>query len=108
RRAAGGGAAPTRDETPRVTLLSGGRGEWPVCTVLRLDLEAERLLLEVPASIQALKAADLGLARAWRHWTREAFLAYVASGRYAAVDFLPATDAERHPAYVLARRETSS
>ncbi|HEX7126479.1 MAG TPA: GNAT family N-acetyltransferase, partial [Thermodesulfobacteriota bacterium] len=62
RRAADGEVASGRDAIPRITALSGGRGEWPSCTILRLDLDAERLLLEVPASIQALKAADLGLA----------------------------------------------
>ncbi len=92
-----------RDGTPGVTVLSGGRGEWPVCSILRLDLAADRLLLEVPASIQAIKRDDLVLAQAWRRWTRDAFLTYVGSGRYAAVDFLPAPDDRSHPAYVLAR-----
>lgn len=103
RRAANDEVGSGRDETPRITALSGGRGEWPVCTILRLDLDAERLRLEVPASIQALKAADLPLAQAWRRWTRDAFLAYIGSGRYVAVDFLPAPDERSHPAYVLAR-----
>ncbi len=92
-----------RRDLPRVTVTSGGAGQWPTCTLLRLDLDEERLLLGIPRSLQALKAADLSLARAWRRWTREAFLTYVASGRYEAVDFLPAPDDRTEPAYVLER-----
>ncbi len=96
-------APRARQELPRVTVITRRRGGWPICTILRLDLDADRLLIEIPASLQALKAADLSLARAWRRWTREAFLAYVGSGRYAAVDFLPAPAGRSEPAYVLER-----
>ncbi|WP_457629408.1 GNAT family N-acetyltransferase [Oceanithermus sp.] len=46
---------------------------------------AERVYLEVPPDIEALKAADLGLAEAWRLFTREAFTWAFAHG-YRAVD----------------------
>lgn len=94
-------AGPSR-ALPRITVTTR-QGDWPACTILRLDLEAERLRLEIPRSLQALKAADRALALAWRSWTREAFLAYVGSGRYAAVDFLAAPDDRSEPAYVLER-----
>lgn len=103
RRAANEAVSPAADSLPRIAVLAGGRGAWPICSILRLDLEAPRLLLEIPASLQALKADDLALACAWRHWTRDAFVAYVGSGRYAAVDFRPAPGDRSHPAYVFAR-----
>lgn len=50
-------------------------------------LTGQRLLLAVPADFQAIKAADPGLARAWRAHTRAVFEAAFASG-YAATDLL--------------------
>jgi predicted GNAT superfamily acetyltransferase len=50
-------------------------------------LAGQRLLLAVPADFQAIKAADPGLARAWRTHTRAVFEAAFASG-YAATDLL--------------------
>lgn len=50
---------------------------------VRLDLEAPRLALEIPAAIQQLKRVDLSLAQAWRERTREAFLHYLGRGYHA-------------------------
>lgn len=64
---------------------------------------AERLLLEIPASISAVKAASLDLAREWRARTREHFQRAFAAG-YAAVGFVFAVqDGHTRAAYVLSR-----
>jgi predicted GNAT superfamily acetyltransferase len=52
--------------------------------------DANRLLVEVPPSIQAIKRADPALALAWRLHTRAIFETCFAAG-YAAVDFLAET-----------------
>ena len=50
-------------------------------------LAGPRLLIEIPADFQALKARDAGLSRAWRQHTRELFEAAFAAG-YVADDLL--------------------
>ena len=52
-----------------------------------LPIEGDRLLLQIPPHFQAVKAADLGLARVWRLHTRALFEAAFAAG-YTAVDLL--------------------
>ncbi len=52
----------------------------PACAPSDLDLDAPRLLLAIPADIQALKARAPELARAWRAETRAAFLEYFERG----------------------------
>ena len=52
-----------------------------------LPLEGDRLLIQIPAHFQAVKSADVGLARAWREHTRALFEAAFASG-YTVVDLL--------------------
>jgi len=49
----------------------------------RLDLDAERLLCEIPASIQGLKARDRAAAVAWREATRVVFSRYFDRGYFA-------------------------
>jgi predicted GNAT superfamily acetyltransferase len=73
----------------------------------RVELEneshAETLLLEIPASIGAVKAGSLDLAREWRNRTRDVLLRAFASG-YAAVGFANASrDGRLRAAYVLSR-----
>jgi predicted GNAT superfamily acetyltransferase len=51
------------------------------------SIEGDRLLVQIPAHFQALKAADMGLARAWRLHTRDLFEAAFAAG-YTVVDLL--------------------
>jgi len=50
--------------------------------VLHLDLDAPRLRCEIPPSIQDIRAADLGLAIAWREVTRELFTSYFEAGYF--------------------------
>lgn len=67
------------------------------------ELRGERLLVEIPANVGAVKTASLGLAREWRVRTREMFQRAFAAG-YAAIGFVFANQEEhRRAAYVLAR-----
>jgi predicted GNAT superfamily acetyltransferase len=50
-------------------------------------LGAEAVLIEIPADFQAIKSADMGLAREWRLQTREIFLGCFGAG-YVATDFI--------------------
>jgi predicted GNAT superfamily acetyltransferase len=52
-----------------------------------LPLEGARLLLQIPAHFQALKAADVELALAWRLHTRDLFEAAFGAG-YVVTDLL--------------------
>ena len=45
-----------------------------------LPLEGDRVLIEIPAHFQAVKSADIDLARAWRLHTRELFETAFAAG----------------------------
>ena len=67
------------------------------------DLRGDRLIVEIPASIGAVKAASLELAREWRARTRATFQRAFAAG-YIAVGFV-FTNREGHKraAYVLTR-----
>lgn len=67
-------------------------------------LEGTRLLVEVPARFQALKAASLDLARAWRLSVREACEAAFAAG-YTAVDVLRAEVGGRPRVYYVLEQE---
>ncbi len=57
-----------------------------------LEPEANEVYLRVPSDIEALKATDMGLAEAWRLFTREAFGRSLAKG-YRAVDLARDGDA---------------
>jgi predicted GNAT superfamily acetyltransferase len=46
--------------------------------------DSDTILVEIPGSVAALKAADLGLARAWRFHTREVIQAAFEAGYYVA------------------------
>ena len=62
-------------------------GDLPRPPERTLSLEGERVLIQIPAHFQAVKAADMGLARAWRLHTRALFEAAFGAG-YTAVDLL--------------------
>jgi predicted GNAT superfamily acetyltransferase len=68
-----------------------------------LDFSGDRVLVEVPADFQALKATSLELAQTWRQVTRTLFTQYFARG-YAVVDYLSqAAEPHRRNKYLLAR-----
>jgi predicted GNAT superfamily acetyltransferase len=54
----------------------------------RLGLRASRLLVEIPANTDAMRAKNLKLALRWRMETREIFQAYFRAG-YSVASFLP-------------------
>jgi predicted GNAT superfamily acetyltransferase len=66
------------------------------------DLDAPEVRIEIPTDFAALRDRDLGLARAWRVATREAFLHYFARG-YRAMDFVLTRDERLRGDYVLVR-----
>ncbi|HIP88250.1 MAG TPA: hypothetical protein EYH27_07465 [Anaerolineales bacterium] len=69
-------------------ILNPARPGDPVRPAERtLPLEEDRVLVEIPAHFQAIRAADLSLARAWRLHTRSLFEAAFARG-YTVVDHL--------------------
>ena len=104
---------------PRVKRLAAGRpspgaggravrmnevrvaGGLPQSSDPRLELEAERLLLQIPADWDAVCRADAGLAREWQAIVRRAFETSFARG-YAAVDLQTTRDGES-ASYVLER-----
>jgi predicted GNAT superfamily acetyltransferase len=66
-------------------------------------LGAEAVLIEIPADFQAIKSADMGLAREWRLQTREIFLECFGAG-YVATDFISELQGkQRHNFYLLQR-----
>jgi predicted GNAT superfamily acetyltransferase len=68
---------------------------------LRLALDVPVLRVEIPADIQAIKAADAELALAWRYAVRRLLETYFAAG-YVAVDVLSTMHGgERRAFYVL-------
>ncbi len=73
----------------------------PVSSEPRRELDAPRLLLELPGDWDAVCAADRGLALEWQDLVRRALMAAFARG-YAAVDLAPGAGG-RGPAYVLDR-----
>ncbi len=71
---------------------------------IHLRLRDRRLLVEIPANTDAIRAQNLPLARRWRRATREIFLHYLAAG-YAVQSFLRPTEAtEGRCFYVFGRR----
>ena len=66
-----------------------------------LDVEAARVLVEIPANFTDLLRDDADLAREWRRTTREIFQTYFGKG-YRAVDFFLARENGRGQ-YLLAR-----
>lgn len=81
-------------------INSPRRGAFPQPPTATLPLADERLLVAIPANYQAIKAADMPLARAWRDHTHDLFTAAFAAG-YVAVDLLPG---EATSCYVLEQR----
>jgi predicted GNAT superfamily acetyltransferase len=65
------------------------------------------LLVEIPADIQALKSADLALARQWRQHTRQLFEYYFAAN-FAVTDFVfqPGEDGRSRSFYLLTHNDS--
>jgi len=69
-----------------------------------LGLGDPRLRVEIPADADAMRAADLGLARRWRLETRKIFQSYFARG-YRVEDFIPPRAASDGRCYYVLRRK---
>jgi predicted GNAT superfamily acetyltransferase len=72
----------------------------PRIAAVDLDLDANALLLPIPADLLTLQRCDFGLARHWREQTRALFQAYFARG-YVVVGFDPAVRPVGTVAYLL-------
>lgn len=70
------------------------------CRAPDLEMDAARVAIAIPGDIQSLKAADPGLAAAWRSHTRAAFEAYFGRG-YVAVELARSGE---WSAYIVERR----
>lgn len=69
--------------------------------------DAARFCVEIPGDIDRIKAADMGLARAWRFHTREVFEAAFAAG-YMVTGFVSEVEeGERRGWYVLTRGDAA-
>lgn len=85
-----GGLPPPPARAPRINELRT-RGGLPVSSDPDLDLDARRLLLEIPSDWDAVCHGETGLAREWQSIVRRSFQAYFVRG-YAAVDFVSIPD----------------
>jgi len=91
---------------PRINEVKWQAG-WPVSSEPRLDLEADRLLLEIPPEWDVLAKAAPRVAEGWHAKVRQALRAYFPRG-YVAADFAPAEEGgRRRPLYVLEKRRTA-
>lgn len=99
-RAAAGGRGTARGAAARMNQLRSVAG-LPVSSSPRLELEAPRLLLEIPSDWDAVCRADHGLASEWQDLVRRALVSAFARG-YAAVD-VAVPKAGESVAYVLER-----
>lgn len=77
--------------------------DWIRPGAAALELDARRLLVEIPTGFTDVQARDPGLAREWRLTTRRIFQHYLARG-YRVVDFFLAREARRGQ-YLLARKD---
>ncbi len=74
-----------------------------VVGALRLDRRQSRLLFEIPANTDEMRAKALPLARRWRLATRTVLQSYLAAG-YEVADFIPPGPATRGRCFYLLRR----
>src|SRR5262245_23441832 len=76
-------------------------GEWRVCADIDLDLDARRLMVEIPMGFTEMLSGAPNLALEWRMATRRIFTTYFGRG-YRAVEFFLNRDAGSG-AYLLER-----
>jgi predicted GNAT superfamily acetyltransferase len=65
---------------------------------------AEAILIEIPVDFQAIKSADMGLAREWRAQTREIFEDYFHAG-YTVTEFISEVQAKQRRNFYLLQRD---
>jgi predicted GNAT superfamily acetyltransferase len=102
RRAAGEPpSAPDLRSVPALSEVTW-RGEVPVSSPPRVDLDGDALLLEIPSDWDAVVRADAGRAREWQDVVRRAFESLFTRG-YGAADFVSMEGARPRAGYVLRR-----
>ncbi len=112
-RLAGQGSSPTLAEAlhpPYMSVTRVERAEGDVLRLVdyRLGLDAERLVVEVPADFEPIMA-NMPLAEEWRAKTREIFLHYLNEREYIATDCVSRMDeGMRRNVYVLYKRSALS
>lgn len=77
--------------------------------LLRSEMEdrapgAEVALIEIPTDFQAIKSADMGLAREWRAQTREIFENYFSAG-YVATEFISVVQGKQRRNFYFLQRD---
>jgi predicted GNAT superfamily acetyltransferase len=92
---------PVMPEDAPVVNRTERRAGLLVNAEIQLDLRAERLLVEIPTDINALRQQDLELTQRWRLETREIFQGYLAQG-YLVSEFC-IVPGERRGFYLLER-----
>jgi predicted GNAT superfamily acetyltransferase len=108
RRVAALGRGVVRDASVASAPLvnpSGAADGWLIPGAPALDLDARRVLVEIPTGFSAIQATNPQLALEWRMTTRRIFQTYFQRG-YRAVDFYAAREASRGH-YILAKSDES-
>jgi len=96
------GAAPAEmTGVPRANRIVQ-TGDWPECGDIDLDIDADRLAVEIPMGFTEMSAAAPDLALAWRMDTRRIFTSCFSRG-FTALEFC-LDRSSRKGTYLLARR----
>jgi predicted GNAT superfamily acetyltransferase len=98
----------TLDKALDMGAKRANRTEFGRRGLLRSEMDdqvpgAEAILIEIPADFQALKSADMGLAREWRAQTREIFEDCFGAG-YVATEFISEVQEGRRRNFYLLQR----
>ncbi len=101
RQAHGAGDPPALAAVPALNEVTWRRS-LPVPSLLRPDLDAAELLLQIPTDWDAVCSADRELAQDWQRSVRQAFESAFARG-YVAADFLSTGGKAPRSAYLLRR-----
>ena len=104
-----GGAKLTLDEVLGRGAVQANRPEFdergfPRSVASDREPSAEMLLVEIPADIQAIKKADMGLAREWRAQTREIFENCFGAG-YVTTEFISEVQGKQRRNFYLLQRD---
>jgi predicted GNAT superfamily acetyltransferase len=66
-------------DAPRINRIARA-GDWPVCADVDLDLDARRLMVEIPMGFTEMLAGVPTVALEWRLATRRIFTTYFGRG----------------------------
>lgn len=94
---------PFNPALPRVNETRPNTQGFPQNRTIRMNLSHRRLLVEIPAQTDAMRAQSLPLARRWRLEARRIFQHYLSAG-YRVEDFFPPQAATEGRCFYLLRR----